>query len=75
MKGDHWQTKPPLPGTRSLTISLTELDTRQRRAHVHSAVSVPEDERPRDRGIRDITQALSLLPVGVVNHYCHADRS
>lgn len=68
------QQLPP-PGTRSLTISPPELDTRQRRAHVCNAVQVTEDERPRDRGIRDIPQALSLPTMRAVNQYCRAGRS
>ena len=74
-RGSLADQKSPLPGTRSFTISPAELDTRQRRAHVCSAVQVTRDERPRDGGIKHIPQALPLPTMRAVNHCCRAGRS
>lgn len=74
-RGSLADQQPLLPGTRSLTRSPTELDNRQRHAHVCSALQVAGDERPRDGGVRDIPQALSLPKTQEVNCYCCAGRS
>lgn len=59
-RGSLADQHPPLLGTTSLTRRPTELDNGQRLAHVCSALQVTGDERPRDGGIKDIPQALSL---------------